>query len=610
MAIVKQALNLGDLFHLRVQESSAKTAILSKEDGVWTGRTWSEIETQVYRIAKALEKSGIGRGDRVAILASTSPQWTLIDFAIMTLGAVCVPIYPTVMASDVQFILAKAEAKWIFIEDNMQAAKLGPVAEGTLPRASRILLTGKSGDHTVAFSEWLDLNAATGHEVSRTDIESWRLKSKTFDAAALATLIFTSGTTGEPKGVRLNHRHFLSMCESNLRRLALQPSDTFLAFLPLSHVLGRAEQWMFVCVGWVHAYAENLAKVADNIFEVKPTVIVAVPRIYEKFYTKILSQLEKATGVKKLALEQALKVGREYSRVMQQGLQPSLLLRAQHAVFDRMLYSKVRERFGGRLRYCVSGGAALSAEIIEFFHACGILILEGYGLTETTGSVCVNSPQAYEFGTVGKPVAGVELRIASDGEIWVRGSQILDSYLGVDSARSLEDGWFATGDIGEITAKGSLRITDRKKDIIVTSGGKNVAPQKLENLLKSDPLFSQVLVIGNERKFLSALITLDPGESRKLLNDSQTESVDNINVIKSKSFLNRVDQRIREVNGQLPSYEQIKKFQILAREFSVEAGELSPSLKIKRRFCEKKYEKLIESMYGDGVPHGGPAASA
>lgn len=599
MNIVKNALNLGDLFHLRVQESYSKTAILKKEEGVWRGQTWGEIESRVYRIAKALEKSGITKGDRVAILASTSPDWSMIDFAIMSLGAVCVPIYPTVMASDVQFIIKKAEVKWIFLEDHVQAAKLGQPSEGSLAKSHRILLSSKSSEYGVSLEEWLNLNAATEHEVSKTDLENWRLKSKTFDSSALATLIFTSGTTGEPKGVRLTHRHFLAMCEANLRRLPLGPSDSFLAFLPLSHVLGRAEQWLFVCVGWVHAYAESLAKVADNIFEVKPTVLVAVPRIYEKFYQKILAQLEKSTGLKKIALQQALKIGREYSKALQNSQRPSFFLKAQHALYDRILFSKVRERFGGRIRFCVSGGAALSAEIIEFFHSCGILILEGYGLTETTGPVCVNSPQSYEFGTVGKAVSGVDLKLAEDGEIWIRGPQVLDSYLGQEASNSLDDGWFATGDIGEITAKGSIKITDRKKDIIVTSGGKNVAPQKLENLIKADPLFSQVLVIGNERKFLTALITLDPVESRKIFNETHTETIENVHVIKSKEFLSRVEKKIKDVNSQLPSYEQIKKFQVLAREFSVEAGELSPSLKIKRKFCEQKYQKLIEAMYGE-----------
>ncbi|HVJ64714.1 MAG TPA: long-chain fatty acid--CoA ligase [Bdellovibrionota bacterium] len=598
MSIVTKALNLGDLFHLRVSESSAKTAILSKEEGVWTGRTWSDVERYVYRIARALEKSGVKQGDRVAILAATSPEWTCIDFALMSLGAVCVPIYPTVMASDVQFILAKAEVKWIFVDDAVQAAKLGAVGDSSLEKDQRIVLHGKGDLTTVAFQEWLDLNAPTAHEVTRSDIETWRLKSKSFDSTALATLIFTSGTTGEPKGVRLNHSHFLSMCDSIVRRLPIASSDTFLAFLPLSHVLGRAEQWLFVSVGWMHAYAESLAKVVDNIFEIKPTCLVAVPRIYEKFYSKILSQLDKSTGFKKTVMEQALKVGRAYSRALQSGRTPSIALRAQHAIYDKVLYSKVRERFGGRIRFCITGGAALSAEIIEFFHACGILILEGYGLTETTGPVCVNSPQAYEFGTVGKSLAGVDVKIASDGEIWLRGPQILQSYLSSDTSKSLEDGWFATGDIGEITPRGSLRITDRKKDIIVTSGGKNVAPQKIENLIKADPLFSQVLVIGNERKYLSALITVDPVEARKASSDSQTESIENVTVIRSKTFLTMVDRKIREVNSQLPSFEQIKRFQVLAREFSVEAGEISPSLKIKRKFCEKKYERLIESMYG------------
>lgn len=598
MSLVTKSLNLGHLFHQRVQASHAKTAILCKEEGAWTGKTWADVEVQVYRIARALEKSGIEKGDRVAILASTSPQWTFVDFAIMTLGAVCVPIYPTVMPSDVQFIVQKAEVKWIFLEDEVQASKLGVAADSNLPRAHRILLAAKSNDGAMGFQEWLDLNAPTAHEVQKSDLETWRLRAQTFDSSQLATLIFTSGTTGEPKGVRLQHRHFLAMCDSMIRRLPLTSNDTFLAFLPLSHVLGRAEQWMFVCVGWMHAYAENLAKVADNIFEIKPTCIVAVPRIYEKFYSKILGQLERASGINKVLLQRALKVGRAYSKALQNGQRPSIALRAQHALYDKILYSKVRERFGGRIKFCVSGGAALSAEIIEFFHACGILILEGYGLTETTGPISINSPQSYEFGTVGKSLAGVDLRLASDGEIWIRGPQILDSYLGVEASKSLEDGWFATGDIGEITAKGSLKITDRKKDLIVTSGGKNVAPQKLENLIKADPLFSQVLIIGNERKFLSALITVDPVEARKMdPENSEVSTVENVNVIANPAFLTRVELKIKEVNTQLPSFEQIKKFQILAREFSVEAGELSPSLKIKRKFCEKKYERLIESMY-------------
>jgi long-chain acyl-CoA synthetase len=350
----------------------------------------------------------------------------------------------------------------------------------------------------------------------------------------------------------------------------------------------------------VNAYAEGLNTLMDNIAEVKPTILVAVPRIFEKVYGAFTSRFNSGPPHMRLMGSWALTVGLEYSRALQGGRKPGPLLRAQYQAADRLVFKRVRERFGDRLRFTISGGAPLAREIAELCHACGLLVLEGYGLTETTGPVCVNRLHEYRFGTVGKVLGGSEIKIAEDGEILIKGAEVFRGYFGNPLETKLaftEDGFFRSGDIGNIDTEGFLTITDRKKDILITAGGKNISPQKIENLIKSDPLFTQALVVGDKRKYLAALVTINLEEARRMAKSAGIESRASEALLGSTRFEELSRKRMDALNRRLAAYENIKRFKILAREFTVEAGELTPSSKVKRKFCTQKYADVIEDLY-------------
>lgn len=584
--------SLATLFHYRVNLQVDRRAMMRKSPTGWQGISFGELEQKVAQIAVSLRAMGFKKGDRLAILAQTSPEWTFFDFATLSLGGVTVPVYPSLTADEIHFILKDSGASVLLVEDSRQRAKIEPL-RAQLPDLKKIITLEKNGAGDVsAYAEWQSTPTPD-------DLKAWRDIAPTVHANDVATIVYTSGTTGQPKGAQLSHQNFLSTMELSMEALGLRSDDVTLLFLPTAHILGRMEQMFILGVGWTTAYAEGFAGLMENMNEVRPTILVSVPRIYEKFYAAIQSKMSGGSKQSRRLFEEALRTGRAYSQVLQRGEKPGLLLRARHSVAERLIFRKVREKFGGRLRFTISGGAPLSSEIAEFFHACGILVLEGYGLTETTGPLAVNRPGRFRFGSTGVPGRGVDVKIAADGEILIKGPTIFSGYFGrPDLTReAMIDGYFATGDIGNIDGEGFLTITDRKKDLIVTAAGKNIAPQKIENLVKADPLFANIVVFGDKQKFLVALLAINAVELRRIVSGKGFEFKSVSESTKDPAIVAVIKSRFDAINNELASFERVKKFKILSRELSMEAGELTPSLKVKRKFCEQKYAPVIEEMY-------------
>lgn len=586
--------SLASLFHYRMQQSADRRAFLRKVQGAWQATSYRELELQVAQIAAALMREKFQPGDRLAILAQTSPEWACFDFATLTLGGVTVPIYPSLTADEIFYILQDCAASVLVVEDSRQRAKV----EALLPRLPQlkkiITLENRGTGDFLAYRTWIGEPS-----LSESTWQAWRAIAPTLKLQDPASIVYTSGTTGLPKGAVLTHQNFLWAMEVSQDSFRLRSDDVSLLFLPTAHILGRIEQMLGLHVGWTVAYAEGFAGLMDNMAEVRPTILVSVPRIYEKFYAAIQGKVSSGGPRARLLFKAAVQTGRAYSQALQKGKRPGFLLRARYLVADRFIFRRVRSQFGGRLRFTISGGAPLSAEIAEFFHACGILILEGYGLTETTGPLSTNRPGRFRFGSTGLLGNRIDVRIAADGEILVKGPTIFAGYYQqpAQTAAAFTEGYFATGDIGQVDAEGFLRITDRKKDLIVTAAGKNIAPQKIENLLKTDPLFTNAVVVGDKQKFLVALLTLNVTELRRL---ATARGVDFRNLEESSqvpAIQAMVKEHFEALNSTLASFERVKKFRILMRDLSLEAGELTPSLKVKRKFCEQKYAPLIEEMY-------------
>jgi long-chain acyl-CoA synthetase len=535
----------------------------------------------------------------VAILATTRLEWCLADIGSTLGGFVTVPIYPSNLPDQVEYILAHSRARAVFVEDESQYNKVAGV-RARLPHLSSVVMMtggveGKEGAST------LTALRERGKAHGSSNPGALEARAEEILPTDDLTIIYTSGTTGPPKGVVTRHSNYAFNVTSALEAVHVPRGAMFLQFLPLAHSLGRLEHFLAFDAMAVSSFARSLQTVAEDLAAVRPEIMVSVPRLYEKFYARVLAKVEEDGGLKKAIFEWALGVGREASRCRQQGGEPQGFLALKNKIADRLVFQKIRARMGGRLRFFISGGAPLSREIAEFLHAIGVLILEGYGLTETSTVTTVNRLERYKFGTVGKALPGTEIRIAADGEILVRGPHIFREYFNDPAAtrESIEpDGWFHTGDIGALDEEGFLRITDRKKDIIVTSGGKNISPQNLENLLKNDRYVSQAFVFGDRKKYLTALLTLAPEEivawaARRGIPDRSVEAL-----AKHPQVLQLMRERVDEVNRGLASFEQVKKFAVLETDFSQETGELTPTLKVRRKVVIEKYGRILDDLYG------------
>jgi len=560
-----QARTIARLWRDAIALGRPQPAYLVEEGEHWRQVSWEEAATSVDELANGLLALGIRKGNAFAILASTRLEWALFDFALGLIGAVGAPIYMNSSPKDCAYVIEHSEAVGVLCEDEAQRAKLD----------------GVELDHVLTFADLDDLRAR-GREHAERNPTAVDAAAAAIQEDDLFTFIYTSGTTGPPKACMISHRNYYEMADK-VRQIEnfMVGEDVMLLYLPLAHNFGRLMHLQSPHAGYTVAFCPDPYAVVEALPAVRPTLFPSVPRVYEKIHTAVAARFAEAKGVKRRLISWALGVGREVSGRRQQGRSVPRMLAAKHALANRLVYSQVKNRLGGRIRLCFSGGAPLAKEIIEFFHALDVLILEGYGLTECTTAATVNRPARFRFGTVGPPLPGVELRLADDGEVLIKTDTIFRGYFKEEAATREVlpgDGWLRTGDLGELDDDGFLTVTDRKKDILVTAGGKNIAPQNLENALKTHPIVSQALVVGDKRPYIAALITLAEDADRGDADEQVRRAVD-------------------DVNAELSRYEQIKRFTILPRDFTAEDGEVTPTLKLKRRVCQEHFAAEIEALY-------------
>ena len=587
--------SVGAMLVRRVEATSSKEAFRYVEDDRWVSLSWLQTKDKAFQLAAGLLALGIGPEDRVAIASSTRMEWVLADLAIMCAAGATTAIYPSTQHEDVRYILADSQSKMVVAEDDVQVGKILDHLD-ELPELINIVQLDGKVDHPKVIG-WGDLERLgreylDAHPTAVDDVIA------AIGPEDLATLIYTSGTTGRPKGVRLVQDCWTYEGAAVEAYDIISAEDLQYLWLPLSHVFGKALIAIQLYIGFTTAIDGRIDKIVENLGVVQPTFMCGAPRIFEKVRARVM--MTASHGVKAKIFDWAFGVGRKVSPMRLAGREPSGVLALQYALADRLVFGKIKARMGGKIKFFVSGSAPLSREVQEWFHAAGLLVLEGYGLTETCVPTCVNNPRATRFGTVGPPVPGSQVKIADDGEILIKGPGVMRGYHNMPEAteQALKDGRFATGDIGELDEQGYLRITDRKKDLIKTSGGKYVAPQKVEGVLKTAcPYISQLLVYGDGRKYATALITLDPEAIEDWAKEQGLSYSSVEELARSQEVHDLIEGFVRLSNEQLERWETIKKFEILPGELSVEEGEVTPSLKIRRKIVEKKYADLLNSMY-------------
>jgi len=592
--------SLARMFWNRVEKSASAPAQQFKDRGAWKTLTWREVGDAVRELATGLIALGRRPGEAVGILSTSRAEWVQADFAIFSAGCITIPVYPTYPPDLIQYIVNDAGVKTLIVEDPTQLAKVLEV-DAAMPGLEQIVIMhgyeGREPSPRIVTWEALRRLGREKAETLKVELASRVDGIKRDD---IATIVYTSGTTGPPKGVVQTHGNHLSALESADQTTSIAEGEVHLLFLPLAHSFARLESFIGVHGGLCTAFAENIDKLRENLPETRPHFICSVPRVFEKVYAGAMARAEGGSLVKRKIFHWAVVVGKEVSRLKQANRPVPTGLAVKYRLAEKLVFSKMQAALGGRLRFAVSGGAPLSREIAEFFHAAGILILEGYGLTETCPVLTNNRMDAFKFGSVGKPLPGVDVKIAADGEILGRGGNIAKGYFKkADATREvfLDDGWFATGDIGRFDEDGFLFITDRKKDLIVTAGGMNIAPQNIENLLKGDPFISQVMVHGDRRPYPVALITLNPDELAKFAREQGIMASDPSVLAKHPKVMERVQRTVDHKNSELQSYAKIKKFAILPDDFTVENGALTPTLKVKRKVISERHRPVLDALY-------------
>jgi long-chain acyl-CoA synthetase len=596
--------SLAEMFLLQANRYGKRELYRFARDGRWGSFTWEESLREVREIALGLLSLGVKKGDRAAIFSANRVEWSLIDWANICLGVLTVPIYSSSAPRQVFRILSDSEATVLFIESAERLKRLD-LGDPPLSSVQLVVLIEPStefesrregGARFVSLERLQEM----GRRYAERDGEIFDRAVSSLQPDDDLTIIYTSGTTGDPKGVLTTHRHYLFMLDAAASALGVSDQEVNLQFLPLAHSLGRLEHWIVVACGFTCGFARSIESIANDLQTIRPTVLISVPRIYENAYNRIRSRVAAGSAFRAALFNWSESVGRRVSRLTRRGEAVPWRLRIAASLAHRLVFSKIHALFGGRLRLAISGGAPLSPEIAEFFHAMGVLILEGYGLTETSTVSHVNRPQGCVFGTVGMPLNGVECRIAPDGEILLRGPNIFKCYFRDQEATRQAvdpDGWFYTGDVGQVSPDGFLRITDRKKDLIVTSGGTKVAPQMIENFLKTDPLIHQAMVIGDTNNHLAALVTLNRDQVAEEAKQEGVTFTHPEEMAAHPWVTALLRERIRQKNKELAPYETVRSFRILAHEFAMEKGELTPTLKLRRQVVVERYKDLIAEMY-------------
>ena len=583
---------VADLLPIAAREHGSKRAVTYKdESGAWVGKTYAEVAEISRDLCLGLMDLGIAKGDKVAILANTRPEWTYFDFAALTAGATVVPIYQTNSPDECRYVLENSDARAVIVEDDEQLEKIRTV-RARCPQLEHVIRMTGSSDDAISMEELASRGAARRQS-------EWEERWSSVEPQDICTFIYTSGTTGPPKGCVISHGNYRAMLDMVIEVGAIDGDGVTYLYLPLAHSFALLIQFGSFALGATLAYWErDPLKIVPNLAEVKPTYFPSVPRIFEKIYTAATSAAEKAGGLKKAIFDWAIRVGGKVRELERQGKEPGPLLRAQHRIADRQVLSKIRGLFGGRLEQAVSGAAPINPDILRFFDAAGVLVLEGWGMTETSTAATIATPEVFKFGTIGKPFPGVEIRIADDGEILVKGPNVFQGYYKNEEAtrETIVDGWLHTGDVGEIDEDGFLKITGRKKDIIITAGGKNITPANLEAEIKQHPLVSQCVVIDDRRPYLVALVTLDPEEEAKWGTEHGIDA-DPAALASNEEIRAELQEHLDEVNQKFARVEQVKKFEILPADLSQEGGELTPTMKVKRNVVADKYDDRVEALY-------------
>jgi long-chain acyl-CoA synthetase len=602
MAVQVQFTTIPEMFQrLTTKFSSEQRPVLMyKDSGKYVGITYTELRRKVELFALGLASLGLKKGERISIIAENRPEWVIADQAAAGLGVVTAPVYPTMTAKQIEYIFNDAGTRLAVVSNQFQLNKVLRIRENVPTLDAVILMNDKGGTpegDALGFAGIIEMGA----EFEKQNPEYFAASMATVKQGDLLTLIYTSGTTGNPKGVMLTHSNLVSNIISSAEVIAFGPEDVLLSFLPLSHSFERmAGYYTAMACGATIAYAESVETVRDNMLEVRPTIVTTVPRLFERIHSRILKQVEAGSPAKKRIFHWAVGIGREYANLIRLHKNPSPVLVAKHVLADRLVYRKLKARTGGKMKFFVSGGAALAREFGEFFEAVGLKIIEGYGLTESSPVIAANRLENYKWGSVGQVIPGVEVKTAHDGEILARGPNIMKGYWNnTEATREVldEEGWLHTGDIGHLDEAGFLFITDRKKHLFVSSGGKNIAPQPIENLFLSNKYIEQFMLIGDRRMYLTALIVPDFDALKEYADSRGIPYGDTIELSQHPSINRLIEEEISSIQKDLANYERVRKFTLLEKQFSIEDGELTPTQKVRRKAIEERYKHLIDSMY-------------
>lgn len=586
------------LFSNTIQSYPRENLMLYKKEGQYVPISTEEFGIKVRHFSLGLKELGLNPEDKLVILSETRPEWVMTDIANLCAGGITVPIYPSLIAEQIKYIVENSDAKIVVYSDSEQGDKVAEIRTDFSNVTHYVTFESEAPDGVLTFDQVLE----KGKEIFEESPDLFDKAASLAKPDTLASILYTSGTTGVPKGVMLTHNNFISNVKGVTDVIEFSNKDTVLSWLPLSHSFERIATYTYLYKGCSIAYAEDMLTVGQNMLEVQPTVVIGVPRLFEKVYSAVMDNVLASPPLKRKIFFWATKVGREFGQKTLRGEPIPKFLELKRKIAHKLVFSKIIAKTGGRIRFFVSGAAPLSKDIAELFYAMGLIVLEGYGLTETSPIISANRLEKIKFGSVGPPIPDVEVKIADDGEILARGPNIMRGYYKMEeeTREAIKDGWFYTGDIGHQDEDGFIFITDRKKDIIVTAGGKNVAPQPIENVLKTNTYVTDVLVIGDRRKFMSALVVPNFEKLEEYAKFNNIPYKDKQALMKNEDIVKFLEAEIDRATPNLASYEKVKKIALLDREFTIADGEITPTFKIKRNIVEKKYKDLIDALYVEG----------